>query len=114
MRRILNVNSPNQEFETKYPNLSGLAFDFSDPPPGHQSDDETARRIRSDWPVIDRIDIFKRLLSDSDRLLFNIESDWQPLRVFVNRAFTNAAEAKEWLIEIRAAWQNELSRLNDL
>lgn len=106
------MNPPNQEFERKYPNLAGLAFDFSDPPPGHRSDDETARRIRSDWPVIDRIDIFNRLLSDSGRLLINIESDWKPLRVFVNRAFTNATEAKEWLIEMRAAWQSELSRLN--
>lgn len=100
------------DFEEKYPNFVGLAFDFSDPPPSHQSDEETARSIRSDWPDEDRIDIFKRLLSDSDRLINSFESDWKSMRIFVNRAFTNADEAKDWLLMLRRAWQDELTRLN--
>lgn len=103
-----------KEFHEKYPDFCGLAYDFSDPPPSHASDEETAKKIQSDWPVPDRIDIFKRLLSDSDRLLHNIELDWEPLRVFLNRGFTNSTEAKAWLIEIRSAWQRELARLTAL
>lgn len=100
-----------KEFHEKHPDFCGLADDFSDPPPSSTSDEATAKRIRSDWPPADRVDIFKRLLSDSDRILVSIDSDWEPLSVFTNRAFRSAAETKEWLLRMRHVWQDELSRL---
>lgn len=99
------------EFEEKYLDLVGLGDDFSDPPPGHKSDEETARKIRSDWPVLDRIAIYKRLFLDSARLLANIKSDWKAMSLSFNRDFKNAGEAEDWLIAIRRTMREELDRL---
>lgn len=102
--------TPDQ-FKKKYPDFFGLADDFADPPPSHTSDEETARKIRSEWPVSDRIDIFKRLLSDSDRLLSSIESDWKSMCIFVNRAFRSSGETKKWVLTLQSVWRDELARL---
>ena len=99
------------EFEAKYPHFIGLAFDFSDPPPGCESEDEIARDIRSDWPDVDRIEIFKRLLADSERLLQSLDVDWKALEIYLHYRFSGVDEAKSWLTHIRGIWKDELERL---
>lgn len=100
-----------REFEEKYPALVDFAFDFSDPPPSHKSDEETARNIRSDWPDVDRIEIYKRLLADSDRLLLALDSDWRSLGIYTARRFQNVDDARGWLLSVHDAWRKELARL---
>lgn len=101
------------EFEEKYPAFVGLADDFSDPPPGHTSDEETARKIRSNWGPADRIVIFNELLADSGRILDSIGTEWDALGNFVNRHFRDDASAKKWLLKVRGEWLKELSRLQN-
>lgn len=98
-------------FEEKYPDFVGLAFDFSDPPPGQDSDEDTAREIRSDLPDDRRIGIFERLLSDSDRLLRSLEADFDSLQVYLNRSFIDFEEARDWLLKVQAVWRAERQRL---
>lgn len=102
-----------KEFEEKYSAFVGLADDFSDPPPSHISDDETARKIRSDWGPDDRIVIFNELLADSDRILDSIGTEWEALGNFVNRHFIDGASARKWLLRVRGEWLKELSRLQN-
>lgn len=102
------------EFEKKYPAIIDFAFDFSDPPPSHKSDEETARKIRSDWPDADRIKIFNRLLVDSDRLLRSLDSDWRSLGIFTSRRFQNVDDARSWLLNVQGSWRKELARLEGI
>lgn len=106
-----NVMLP--EFEEKYPDFAGLAFDFSDPPPGHTSDDFTARNIRRDLPADVRIDIFRRLIADSERLLLDMNVVWQTFSDYTNRTFDGPESARRWLTPLVTAWQEEMRRLQN-
>lgn len=100
-----------EEFETKYPAFVGLADDFSDPPPSHTTDEILARKIRQEWGPNDRIEIFEKLLGDTDRILTSIDSDWEALGGFVSRHFMRADDARKWLLRIRSVWLEELAHL---
>ena len=96
-------------FVKKYPCLGGaLAGDIHD---GDGEDDAAlARDMRQDLDLLSRIRFFKGIIADTDRLLEeNLE--WELVANIGNRVLESEAAVREWLISMRAAWRDELHRL---
>ncbi|MBI2789981.1 MAG: hypothetical protein HYX59_15025 [Elusimicrobia bacterium] len=98
------------EYKSKYRTFAGYLHDFSDPS-DDATDDEIARRLRADWPVSDRIAILEKLILETERMLSEMDGEWQAFSETLNRRFANSQDAADWLAGVRRAWQEELSLL---
>lgn len=50
----------------------------------------------------------KRLISDSERLLQNMDHEWEIFSKVANRYLDNANEARTWLLKILTVWEKAL------
>ena len=105
------MKKPKDQFERKYSAFSSYATEFSDPPNDDEEDGVLARKIGIGLERAERIRIIEQLLSDSDRILSSIDTDWLDLRRFVNRFFIDSGAAKEWLLFIQRSLRKELVNL---
>lgn len=101
------------EYKNKYPTFAGYLHDFRDPS-DDAADEEIARRLRSDWPVSDRVAMFEKLITEAGRMLSGMDDEWQAFSETLNRRFGNSQDAADWLTEVRHAWQEELVQLKKL
>jgi hypothetical protein len=103
--------STDKGFYDRFPSFTGLANDFSDPSDDAMDDASIARAVRKELAPEERIKVLSRLLSDSERMLADLEADWRQLASYVNRHFADAGAARTWLLEMCSAWAEERDRL---
>lgn len=103
----------SKAFRNKYLSLSPtLASHFYDS--DNAFDDEAlARSIDDDRPVEDRIEVLRELLADAHKLMANLEEDWEIMAEKANRRIHDLPAAREWLMRVVVAWQEELNRLQN-
>lgn len=103
--------SDKNEFYARFPSFTGLANDFSDPVDDSLEDADIARNVRKELDAKARIEVLSRLLSDSERILAGIAAEWRHLAKYVNRHFVDEAAARDWLLKMSAAWDDEQTKL---
>lgn len=100
------------EYKIKYRAFAGHIHDFSDPV-GDEDDEGIARRLRADLPAKQRIAMLEKLVPETQRMLDNLDNEWEVFSDAVNHLFTGAGDARTWLSNIRKAWIEELARLKN-
>lgn len=97
------------EFYDAYPALASAFGAFCDSPA--HDDEQLAREMRSDLPADRRANLISQTLGDAHRFMPTIDQNWELLRKEVNRRLYTCDDARDWLIRITVAWQEELTRL---
>lgn len=83
--------NPN-EFKRKYPGFAGYVHDFSDPS-DIPNNVEIARRLRADLPDHRRIEVYQEFIPTIERILSNLDREWEAFSLVANRAFGDAGAA---------------------
>lgn len=100
------------EFKKKYPDFAGYRHDFSDPS-DIPTDAGVARQLRNDLPNERRIELYHEFIPAIERILPNLEKEWEVFGEVVNRSFTDEAAARGWLESVLSASREELGRLEE-
>lgn len=98
-----------QEFTQKYPSLGPALGEFYDSTSA--DDEQNARSTRRDLPENERAQLLQRVLADAHRLMSDIDNHWEGLAHKANRQLYSRDQARDWLVRIMTAWQEELTRL---
>lgn len=97
-------------FREAFPGLSSaIGGEFGDSPA--HDDESLARNYASDFPADERARYLEVLLSDAQRLMKDIDQHWEAMAKEANRRLYTKDDARDWLVRIMTAWQEELTRL---
>ncbi|PIR18993.1 MAG: hypothetical protein COV48_04475 [Elusimicrobia bacterium CG11_big_fil_rev_8_21_14_0_20_64_6] len=64
-------------------------------------------------PAKHRIVMFEKLIPETQRMLDNLDNEWEAFSDAVNHIFTGEGDARIWLKSIQEAWIEELARLKN-
>lgn len=102
------MNRPT--FREGYRDLaSTIGAEFGDSPA--HDDESLARKLASEFPAEERARYLEALLADAHRLMKNIDEHWEAMAKEANRRLYTRDAARDWLMRIMTAWQEELTRL---
>lgn len=97
-------------FRDGFPTLSStIGGDFGDSPA--HDDESIARNFANEFPAEERARYLEVLLGEAHRLMKNIDEHWEALAKEANRRLYTRDAARDWLVRIMTAWQEELARL---
>lgn len=97
-------------FHEGYPALSAtLGGEFGDS--AAHDDEAIAHRFAAEFPRDERARYLEALLSEAHRLMNNIDEHWEAVAKTANRRLNSQGAARDWLVLVITAWQEELTRL---